>query len=293
MTAVPSDPRPQPRPQAGFFLAVPFAATLLLALAGCATPPPASDPDALADYRESNDPLEPTNRVLYRVNDGLDTVILRPVAVAYRDVVPMVVRDHTHDFLVNLSNPVTLASDIMQGKPRRAGDTLMRLLINSTVGLGGIFDVASDWGYQQHDTDFGITLAIWGLPQGPYLFLPLFGPSSPRDATGIVADIALDPLTWLGQGSTVTALGYARYGVNAVDTRSRYIDGIDQVKRTALDPYATFRSLYRQQRASQIRQTEEDNRATVPAWYPQPNPSAPPAPTPHPGVAAGNAPELK
>ncbi len=273
------------------WLGVCLAPTLL---AGCATPPPASDPEALADYRATNDPLEPTNRVIYRVNNGLDEAILRPAAIAYRDALPEVVRTHTHQFLTNLSNPVTLADDMLQGKPRRAGDTLMRLLINTTVGVGGIFDVATGWGYPQHDTDFGVTLALWGLPDGPYLFLPLFGPSGPRDATGIAADYALDPFTWVGKGATVTALDAARFGVTALDARAAHIDDIDQIKKTALDPYATFRSLYRQHRDAQIQQTRDDNRATVPAWFPRPQAAAPAsASTPEPGVGVGTAPEVK
>jgi phospholipid-binding lipoprotein MlaA len=264
---------------------------LLSCLGACATPPPASDPDALAEYRDSNDPLEPTNRVFYRINNGLDSVILRPLAVAYVNGVPQPVRTHTHDFLVNLGNTVTLADDMLQGKPRRAGTTLMRLLINTTVGIGGIFDVAKGWGYPQHDTDFGVTLALWGLPAGPYLFLPLFGPSNPRDGVGIGADIALDPLTWVGRGSTVTALNWSRFAVSAVDTRSQHLDDVDAIKRTALDPYATFRSLYRQHREAQIQQTRDDNTQTIPAWYPQQAaPSGPTAPTPKPPVGNGGSP---
>jgi phospholipid-binding lipoprotein MlaA len=208
--------------------------------------------------------------VVYGVNNAIDTAILRPAAVAYRDVLPEPVRTHTHEFLTNLSNPVTLADDMLQGKPRRAGDTLMRLLINTTVGVGGIFDVATGWGYKQHDTDFGVTLALWGLPEGPYLFLPLFGPSGPRDAAGIAADIAIDPFTWVGRGTTVQILDGARFGVSALDARAAHIDDIDQIKKTALDPYATFRSLYRQHREAQIKETRDDNRGTVPAWFPAP-----------------------
>ncbi len=262
-------------------------------LAGCATPPPASDPEALADYRATNDPLEPTNRVIYKVNNAIDQATLRPAAIAYRDVLPEVVRTHTHEFLTNLSNTVTLANDMMQGKPRRAGDTLMRLLINTTIGIGGIFDVADGWGYPQHDTDFGVTLAIWGLPDGPYLFLPLFGPSGPRDAVGLAGNFALDPLTWVGQGDVVVALGWARFGVSALDERAAHIDDIDQIKKSALDPYATFRSLYRQHRDAQIEQTRNDNRHTVPAWFPNATPSAPSATTPQPGVAVGTSPSVQ
>ena len=144
---------------------------------GCATPPPASDPDAVADFKETNDPLEPTNRVLYAINNGLDTVILRPVALAYRNVVPEPVRTGIHNVLSNLGTPVQLGNDILEAKPRRAGDTTMRFLINTTIGVVGIFDVAKELGYPNHDNDFGMTLALWGVPEGPFLFLPVLGPS--------------------------------------------------------------------------------------------------------------------
>ncbi len=246
------------------------AALVALSLAGCATPPPASDPGAVADFKETNDPLEPANRVGYAINNGLDTVILRPLAVAYRYAIPEVIRTHTHNVLANISSPVLLANDMMQGKPRRAGDTLMRALINTTVGVAGIFDVAGDWGYPSHDTDFGVTLALWGLPEGPFLFLPVLGPSNPRDATGFGVDYALDPLSWIGKGDAVTALAWARFGLSAVDARAAVLGDIEKIKSGALDPYATFRSLYRQHREGQIQDTREDNRATVPAWFQQP-----------------------
>ena len=128
-------------------------------LAACATRPPASDPDALAEYEETNDPLEPTNRVFYVINNGIDTVLLRPVAQAYRFVFPQPVRNGVHNLLANLSTPVLLGNDILEAKPRRAGDTTMRFLINTTVGVVGVFDVAKDWGYPALDSSFGTTLA--------------------------------------------------------------------------------------------------------------------------------------
>ena len=252
-----------------------LAAIVVLGVAGCATPPPASDPDAVADFNQTNDPLEPANRVFYAVNNGIEAVVLRPLAVGYRYAVPEVVRTHVHNVLTNLNSPVTLANDIMQAKPRRAGDTLMRFVINSTVGAAGIFDVASDWGYPDHSTDFGVTMALWGVPEGPFLFLPVVGPSNPRDASGFGVDIAIDPFTWVGNGSTVADLGYVRYGVTAVDTEARIQPDLDKAKASALDPYATFRSLYRQYRQSEIEQTRSDNRATVPDWFTAP--AAPPA----------------
>ena len=235
-------------------------------LSGCASPPDASDPDAVADYNATNDPLEPTNRVIYEINDGLDVVILRPLALVYRNVVPQQARQGVRNVLDNLASPVVLANDMMQGKPKRAGDTFMRLVINSTLGAAGLFDVATGLGYPRHSADFGMTLAVWGAGEGPYLFLPVFGPSNPRDAVGRAGDIAMDPLAWIGQGSTVDALGYSRTGLNVVDTRSRFLDDLDRMKAQALDPYATLRSLYRQNRRATIKEVIADDRGTADAY---------------------------
>ncbi len=247
-------------------------------LGGCASPPPADDADAVAEFKEVDDPLEPTNRVFYAINEGLDTYALRPVAQAYRYAVPQPVRNGVHNVLSNLGSPVLLTAEMLQGKPRRAGDATMRFLINSTVGLGGIFEVADGWGYPIHDNDSGITLASRGVPDGPFLFLPILGPSSPRDAAGFGADIAVDPFTWVGAGAAVSALGYTRFGASAVDARERVLDPVDQIKKTALDPYATFRSLYRQHRKAEIQAVRDDNGATIPVWFPQRSaPDSPPA----------------
>ena len=237
------------------------------ALGACAARPPASDPEAVAEFEQTNDPLEPTNRVFYAVNDGLDTVILRPAAQVYRFILPGAVRNGIHNVLSNLGTPVQLSNDIMSGKPKRAGDTTMRFLINTTVGVLGVFDVAKDWGYPDHDADFGLTMARWGVPEGPFLFLPVLGPSGPRDAVGFGVDIALDPFGWVGAGTAVSAANWTRFGLNVLDGRERYLDATDSIKKTALDPYATFRSLYRQNRVAKIEAIRNDNRATVPAWF--------------------------
>ena len=252
-----------------------LATLLATGLGACASRPNVNDPGAVADYQETADPLEPTNRFFYAVNNGLDTVLFRPLAVSYRYAVPRVVRAHVHDVLTNLDGPVILANDMMQGKPRRAGDTLMRFVVNSTIGVAGIFDVATDLGYPAHSTDFGVTLALWGLPSGPFLFLPVLGPTNPRDATGFGVDIALDPLNYFGKGTAVTALDYSRFGLAALDERSGLIDEIDKIKEQALDPYATFRSLSRQHRASEIQDTRDDDAATVPAWFARPKTATP------------------
>ena len=254
-----------------------FMTAVAVGLSGCATRPPADDPDAVADFEQTNDPLEPTNRVFYAVNNGLDTVILRPAALAYRAVVPGVVREGVHNVLSNLGSPIQLTNVMLAGKPRRAGDTTMRFLINTTAGVLGIFDVATKWGYPDHDSDFGLTMASWGVPEGPFLFLPVLGPTDPRDAAGFGVDIAFDPFTWVGTGPNHpgwSAFKWSRYGLNAVDSRERVLDAIDQIKKTALDPYATFRSLYRQHRHAQIEELRNDNRATVPVWFNQTAPAA-------------------
>ena len=247
-----------------------LAATLLLSmsllgLSACGNRPAGT---STADDPGANDPYENTNRFFYQVNSGLDRYVFRPVAVAYRDVVPGAVRRPIHNTVANVAAPIVFANDVLQAKPRRAGDTFMRFLINSTAGAGGFFDVAAGWGYPAHDTDAGLTFAIWGVPDGPFLFLPVLGPSSPRDAAGYGADVALDPFTWVGFPG-VNALNYTEYGFGAVDARAQLIDPLDAINRTALDPYATLRSLYRQRRASDIQAIRDDQRATVPAWYPR------------------------
>ena len=244
-----------------------LVAAALSGLGACATRPPASDVEATQEFNENNDPYEPANRVGFAISDGLDTYVLAPVARAYRYAVPGVIRRPIHNVLQNMTTPVLFINDVVQTKPRRAGDTFMRFVINTTAGVGGLFDVASDLGYPVHDNDFGTTLALWGVPEGPFLFLPVLGPSNPRDATGFGVDILMDPLTYAPSGHGLRTLSAVRIGVSAVDGRERVLDEIDSIKKTALDPYATFRSLYRQNRESTIEQVRTSDRATVPNWY--------------------------
>ncbi|MGH7191090.1 MAG: MlaA family lipoprotein [Acetobacteraceae bacterium] len=238
-----------------------------VALAGCATPPPASQPEALAAFRQTNDPLEPTNRVLYSVSNSIASVTLTPAARAYRAVVPEPVRNNVSDLLSNLGGPVRFANDVLQARPRRAGDTLMRFLINSTFGLGGLFDIASGWGYPDHPSDIGMTLAVWGMPPGPYLFLPLLGPSDPRDTFGFAVSTVASPLRALGSGPAVTAFNWATLGTTTISQYAQNLPGIESIKRTALDPYATFRSLYRQHREAAIEAARKGRQRTIPVWF--------------------------
>lgn len=244
------------------------AATLLVVVGflggGCATRPAATDPEALAEFQANNDPLEPTNRFLYRVNDVLDTNVLKPVAQGYRYVVPGVARRSIGNALRNVASPIVFANDVLQGHPRYAAETVTRFVVNSTVGLGGLFDVADDLGLPPHrGANLATTLGVWGVGEGPFLFLPLLGPSNVRDTGGYAGNILLDPFTWVSFGG-VTALEGSRFGVGAVDTREQLLDPVEQVKRDSLDPYATFRSAYRQSRAAEIAAAHQDGKPLPP-----------------------------
>ena len=230
-----------------------LAAFLPALLGACATRPPADDPEAVAEFKQNNDPIEPFNRGSFAVHQTIDRYALEPVARGYRNVVPQPVRTGVRNVLANLRTPVIFLNDVLQGESRRAGDTLGRFVVNSTLGVGGIFDVAGNrMGVRGHDEDFGQTLARWGVGEGPFLFIPVLGPSNPRDLTGFGVDIASHPLTWAGGGAAVDALTYGRAGATVVDTREGLLETLDDVNRTSLDPYATLRSAYRQRRRAQI-----------------------------------------
>ena len=222
-------------------------ATALLVLAGCATPPE-NDPAAMEAYKRANDPIEPFNRHMLEVNLVLDNAVLKPVAYIYKETLPEFAQDSVDSFLHNLRSPVILANDLMQGDGDRAWNTIIRFAANSTFGLGGLIDVAADMGYPSHDEDFGQTLAVWGVGDGPYLMLPLFGPSNPRDAVGRIVDTLIDPLTWFAP----TEVQYAQFATEAVNERAKNYDAIEDLKKTSLDFYAAVRSLYRQRRTDEI-----------------------------------------
>ena len=262
-------PLRKPGPARRALVAATLAAAAL-SLSACATKPPATDADATQEYEQTNDPLEPTNRFFYRVNDTLDRYTLKPLAEGYVAVVPEPGRTGIHNVLANLSSPVLFADDVSQANPRHAGDTFVRFVVNSTVGVAGIFDVAKGLGYPGHDTNFGITLALWGVPTGPYLYLPFIGPSSPRAILGRGADTVLDPFTWVPRGYGLLTLNWARYGLGVVDTRAAYLNDLERVKAGALDPYATFRSLYRQNIESQVQAAKHPDAVTPPDNAPQP-----------------------
>lgn len=217
--------------------------------AGCATPPPASDKAAVAAFNETNDPYEPFNRAMLQFNLALDKAILKPVAYVYKEGVPDPLQTNVTNFLANLRAPVIFANDLLQGEFQRAGNTLMRFTMNSTFGILGINDLAGEVGIQEHTEDFGQTLATWDVDDGPYLVLPIFGPSNPRDGVGLVADGLMDPFSWL----TPFEFRMGRAIGTAVDRRAQNYDQINDLEKNSLDFYAAIRSLYRQRRVDEIR----------------------------------------
>jgi phospholipid-binding lipoprotein MlaA len=203
----------------------------------------------LAQDRE-NDPLEPVNRAVFEFNRVLDGLILEPAARMYRTVAPQFVRDGVDNFLVNLRTPIVLANDLLQGEFARAEKTLGRFMLNTILGFGGLIDVGGRVGMpDRHSEDFGQTLAVYGVGEGPYLVLPLLGPSNPRDAVGRVVDLAFDPVFFLAP----TDVGYGRFGAEALTFREQNIETVDELERSSIDFYAATRSLVRQLRANEIR----------------------------------------
>ncbi|WP_193367670.1 MlaA family lipoprotein [Pelagibius marinus] len=207
-----------------------------------------SETDNFGPEPDYNDPLEVPNRMFFAFNEAIDFMVIRPVAVTYRFIVPTGVRNSVRNFLRNLRTPVTLANDLLQGDLERAEATFARFLINSTIGLLGLFDIAADSGYPYHDEDFGQTLGTYGAGEGFYLVLPILGPSSLRDGTGRIVDIFLDPLTYLAPRE----FGLGRAVATGVDFRARNIEELDALEADSLDFYARIRSLYRQNRVNEI-----------------------------------------
>ncbi|HKQ46236.1 MAG TPA: VacJ family lipoprotein [Rhizomicrobium sp.] len=216
---------------------------LALVLGACSTPS--------AESLAQNDPWEQTNRDVFDFDVRVDHAVARPLARGYRTAVPEPVRDGIHNALTNLSSPVVLANDVLQGNGDKAVNTVGRIVINSTVGIGGLIDVASKIGIPGHDNDFGITLGKSGVAEGSYLVLPFAGPMPPRDLLGNVVDQAFDPLTYIRFHGKDTWM-VVRFGIGVLDKRTAQLDAVETIERSSIDFYATTRNLYRQSRNAQI-----------------------------------------
>jgi phospholipid-binding lipoprotein MlaA len=247
-----------------------LAFALLLCCCGCAGSP--SDP-AIADETDSdNDPAEGVNRAIFKANLAADHAVMRPVAQAYSDHVPEAVQTGIHNVVQNLKEPAVAVNDLLQGNVNHAWQAVERLAVNTTVGGVGVVDVAAKWGLPPHKADFGQTLAVWGVGEGPFVELPLLGPSNPRDAVGTAVDLALNPLTFVG-GAPATYAGVATGGANVLDTRVQHLQDLDELEKNSLDYYATLRSVYRQHREAEIAKAKEPE-GQVDISFPDANPGA-------------------
>lgn len=207
-------------------------------LAGCATGPDANP----------QDPLEPFNRNMTQFNNTVDDLVLRPVATVYRDVTPDLMRTGVHNFFENLRDFWSFINATLQLRPREATENFMRVNVNTVFGMGGLFDVASEMGLERTRLDFGQTLGRWGVPSGPYLVLPIFGPSSFRDAAGFSIETRGDLVQGIGDVSVRNSLITLR----AVETRANLLRATTMLEGAALDPYSFTRDVYLRRRESQI-----------------------------------------
>jgi phospholipid-binding lipoprotein MlaA len=216
------------------------ALTLLVAgaLAGCATGPD----------RKPGDPLEPMNRQIFKFNDALDRTIAQPVAKGYQKVTPQPIRQAISNFFSNLGDLGNAANNILQLKITDATEDVMRFVMNSTFGIGGLLDFATPAGLPKHHEDFGLTLGRWGVPAGPYLVLPLFGPSSVRDSTGYIVDFRFNVIHYLKP-----AVRNPMYIAQFISARADLLGASDLLQAAALDKYSFVRDAYTQQRQSLLR----------------------------------------
>ncbi|WP_415774090.1 VacJ family lipoprotein [Paraburkholderia sp. J8-2] len=195
----------------------------------------------------ANDPLEPMNRAMFSFNEGLDRTVAKPVATAYADVMPQPLQTAVSNVFSNLGDVGNFANDLLQLKITAATEDLVRFAFNSTFGLGGLLDWATAAGLPKHHEDFGLTLGHYGVPSGPYLVLPLFGPSSVRDAGGLLVSSAMSPMTYFPLAASTPL-----FGVNVMSMRSRMLGATDLLELAALDKYSFVRDGYLQSRANAL-----------------------------------------
>ena len=194
------------------------------------------------------DPFEPVNRVVYTVNDAVDRAVFKPLAQGYETVVPVQVRSCVSNVFGNIGDVPNSLNNFLQGKIRDGGSDVCRIGVNTTVGILGCFDVATKWGFEKHNEDFGQTLGAWGVPSGPYVVLPLFGPSTARDALALLVDSQLDPTRYIND----IPVRNISYGVRLIDKRAQALDTTNFIDNAALDPYVFVRDAYLSRRRSLV-----------------------------------------
>lgn len=255
-----------------------IACCTILLLAGCAT----------TGARNAADPFEPANRAVYDFNDGVDRYTLKPAARAYEKTLPKWMRTSVTNFFDNLSYPATIVNQLLQGKLKAVGQDTLRFAMNTTLGIGGLFDPASDANLPKHDEDLGQTLGKWGVPPGPYLMLPLLGPAHLRDLPSQVFERLLEPFYWYDYG----AERWVSLGLSLLDTRARLLP-LDATLQRTYDPYGFIRDAYTQRRLFQVYDgdipeemlppeeefdEQPDEEPAAPGEPPQPGPASEPQP---------------
>jgi len=239
------------------------AAVVLIAglMGACATPPPESDKEALAGFREANDPFETANRLVFSFNVAVDNLILQPIAVTYRDVGAEGPKPAIRNLIHNLTLPLTFLHALLQGNMERADLAAQRFFLNiPTLLLGNLAPAQTEEAKKRFYEDAGQTLQSWGATSGPYIMLPLLGPSSVTDALGTVADFLIDPVGAV----TSTEISIRRAVSGAVVERSRNVDMVRDMQAKSVDYYTTVRSLYRQRRAAEVRNENIDIQLPAP-----------------------------
>jgi phospholipid-binding lipoprotein MlaA len=229
---------------------------LVGAMVGCASIPAGVEPSP-------HDPWEPFNRSVFEFNEGLDAYLLKPVVAGYRFVLPEFVRDGIYNFFSNYSDIYTALQNLLQGKPDYAFSDLMRVVVNTTFGLGGLIDMATPGGLPKHKEDWGQTFGVWGIPSGPYVVLPFFGPSNVRDTFGTAADLESDYLFRLLPD---VALRNSLTGLRVVNARNTYYEAGDLLDGAAIDKYSFVRDAYIQRRQYQINEGREDEEVLMPPY---------------------------
>jgi phospholipid-binding lipoprotein MlaA len=232
-------------------------------LAGCAAAP------------NKDDPLEPWNRAMYQVHQVVDGNVVKPIAKAYVAVTPELIRTGVSNFFGNIDDLFTGINNVLEGRGNQAGDDFGRVLLNSTFGIGGIFDLASMMGINKDQKDFGITFGKWGAPPGPYLFVPLFGPTTVRDGTGTLLRLFVGPIGYIPD----VALRNSIYGVGYVDARAQALAAESVLETAALDRYRFLRNAYLKARRYQVYngkpppEEDEDDSSAPPAAPGSPAPT--------------------
>ena len=257
----------------------------MLSLSGCVTLPPNSK-------RVPQDPWESWNRGIYRINDKVDRAVIKPIAKTYVKVVPKPARTGVSNFFENLRTTTVFINDTLQGKFKASVNDLTRLFVNTTIGIGGLLDPATRMGLDKNNEDFGQTLGAWGVPPGPFVELPVFGPSDARDAPSRVVDAYTNPTTYISNAW----IEYSLAGLNLLDARAELLP-LDATLKNVFDPYAFIRDAYLQRRAYLVsdgkvtEQPPEDPGADDPTPPAPPTPPIPPTPPAPPAPPLNDAPK--